>query len=72
MISSYPGCNSWYITEGGGNAYNATWQIHERLVHEFLNILDNKIASKQSKILHIKHISIDKSILIQHTVYIRV
>ena len=40
--------------------------MHERLAHEFSNILDNKTANKQSKILYIMHIS-NKSILIQYS-----
>ena len=42
-------------------------ELHERLVHEFSNILDNKTARKQSKILYVEHISIEKSILKQHS-----
>ena len=56
MISAYPGCNFWCVTEAGSGAYNATWQMHERLAHEFSNILDNETANKQSKILYIEHI----------------
>ena len=68
MIPTYPDCNSWYINKAGGDAYNATWQMHEGLVYEFSNILDNKTAvSKQSKILYIKANSVHKSNLLQHS-----
>ena len=50
MISAYPGCNFWCVTEAGGGAYNAAWQMHERLAHEFSNILDYKTANKQDTV----------------------